>query len=80
MKDYRKATGPSPELRAIIEKHDARIDNQYVRASKVCPLCYGVKSIGIVACWPCYRSHDLKYGNEAAEATITAANTALECK
>lgn len=49
-------------------------DNPHVRASTVCPLCSGFKSQGLVACWPCYRSSDLKYGNPAAEAKIAAAN------
>lgn len=49
-------------------------DNPRVRASIACPLCGGFKSQGLVACWPCYRSNGLKYGNPEAEAKIAAAN------
>ena len=55
-----------------------KIDNENVRASNRCPLCEGYKSVGLVACWPCYRLHDLRNGNPGAEAKIERANEARE--
>lgn len=43
-----------------------------VRTHPVCPLCYGVKAVGLVACWTCYRGQGLRNGNLKAEATIQA--------
>ena len=54
------------------------LDNQYVRASNQCPLCDGPKGAHLVACWTCYHTHGLKYGNESAERAIAAANEALK--
>ncbi len=53
-----------------------KIDNENVRASKRCPLCDGYKAVGLVACWPCYRLHDLRNGNPEAEAKIAMIDTA----
>ncbi len=51
-----------------------KLDNENVRASNRCPLCNGYKPVGLVACWPCYRLHDLRNGNPEAEAKIDRAN------
>lgn len=45
-------------------------DNPLIRAGTVCPLCDGPKNVGLVACWDCYRSQELKYGNPDAEALL----------
>lgn len=49
------------------------MDNPYVRRQMQCPLCGGFKTIGLVACWKCYRAFDLRNGNPKAEAHIAAA-------
>lgn len=38
------------------------MDHPLLRASLVCPFCHGAKDTGLVACWPCYRKHDMKFG------------------
>lgn len=43
-----------------------------VRSHPVCPLCYGVKGVGLLVCWRCYRLHQLRNGNPRAEAMIRA--------
>jgi hypothetical protein len=43
------------------------LDNPHIRRSQQCPFCRGHKTIGLVACWPCYRAHDLRNGNPRAE-------------
>jgi hypothetical protein len=53
-------------------------DNPRVRLSLLCPLCYGDKPKGCVACWQCYREQGLKYGNAKAEATISGYERRLE--
>jgi hypothetical protein len=54
-----------------------QIDHPNVRASVVCPLCQGVKDAGLVACWPCYRKNEMRYGNPAAELKIDQAEKRL---
>lgn len=51
-----------------------KIDNENLRGSNRCPLCEDEKAIGLVTCWPCYRLHGLRYGNQEAEAKIEKAN------
>jgi hypothetical protein len=46
-------------------------DNPRVRAGFTCPICYGPKDQGLVACWPCFRSSRLRYGDPKAEQTIS---------
>ena len=53
------------------------IDYPRVRAQAVCPLCQSVKESGLLVCWPCYRAHDLRHGNQAAENAIIQAETTL---
>lgn len=53
------------------------IDNPHVRDSLVCPLCHANKNPGLIACWPCYRSHGMKYGNPQAERIVAAAEATL---
>ena len=53
-------------------------DNPHVRADGSCPLCWGEKPMGNVACWPCYRLYSMKYGNPEAEAQISNRERALE--
>lgn len=48
------------------------LDNPNVRASTVCPLCSSTKARGLVACWTCYKDHDLRNGNPEAELQIAA--------
>ena len=49
-----------------------------VRSHPVCPLCYGPKGVGLVACWACYRARGLRNGNPQAEASIRAFGERLE--
>ena len=53
-------------------------DNPFVRDCNVCPLCNGPKSIGLIACWPCFRKHDMRNGNRDAEERIAAYDEMLE--
>ena len=55
-----------------------RTDNPLVRASNLCPLCDGLKSIGNVACWPCYRAAQMRDGNPVAEERIARREAALQ--
>lgn len=43
---------PSPAIQQ--DPYDA------LRAVTQCPLCHGYKDTGLVACWPCYRTHDMR--------------------
>jgi hypothetical protein len=45
-------------------------DNTLVRAAHECPICYGDKPVGNVACWSCYRTFDMRYGNAIADQII----------
>lgn len=54
-----------------------QLDNPHVRSSDLCPLCDGLKPVGTVACWSCYRNSKLKYGNATAEAMIARRELAL---
>jgi len=45
-------------------------DYGFVRRERVCPLCLGPKDLGLVCCWGCYRSRDVKHCNPEAEAII----------
>ena len=55
-------------------------DNPLVRKSDLCPLCDGLKSLGLVACWTCYRAADMRNGNPAAEARIAGRERALKAE
>jgi len=46
------------------------IDNPHIRQITTCPVCGGFKDKGLVTCWSCYRSHNLKYGNPRCETII----------
>lgn len=54
-----------------------QIDHPLLRQHSHCPLCHERKDQGLVTCWPCYRRHELKYGNARAEAIIDRAETGL---
>lgn len=41
-----------------------------LRASRQCPLCNGRKDAALLACWNCYRSHNMRDGMEPATAAI----------
>lgn len=53
------------------------LDYPCVRSSDMCPLCYGSKQPGLVACWRCYHAWSLRYGNEEAEGLIERAEAGL---
>ena len=53
------------------------LDYPHVRSSYVCPLCYGSKQPGLVACWRCYHAWGMRYGNEDAERLIEQAEASL---
>ena len=38
------------------------LDYPRVRADSVCPTCYGAKDHGLVVCWECFRSQDMRDG------------------
>jgi hypothetical protein len=52
-------------------------DHIRVRNQTFCPFCGEHKDIGLVACWPCFRSSGLKYGDESAEEILSAFEAAL---
>lgn len=53
------------------------LDYPHVRSSDVCPLCYGSKQPGLVACWRCYHAWGMRYGNEEADRLIEQAEAGL---
>lgn len=53
------------------------MDYPNVRASKICPLCRKDKEQELLVCWACYRKHDLRRGNPAAERLINQAEAEL---
>jgi hypothetical protein len=53
------------------------LDYPHVRSSYVCPLCYGSKQPGLVACWRCYHACGMRYGNAEAEGLIEQAEAVL---
>ena len=55
-----------------------KLDNPLVRASDLCPLCDGLKPVGNVACWTCYKAAEMKYGNPVAEERISRREAALQ--
>jgi hypothetical protein len=56
------------------------IDNPLVRASDLCTLCDGLKPIGTVCCWNCYRQCNLRNGNPTADAIISRREVALQAE
>jgi hypothetical protein len=54
------------------------MDHPLVRKSHTCPLCLGPKDTGLVACWPCFREHDMRNGSQAADDTLDAREGYLE--
>lgn len=54
-----------------------QLDHPEVRASVVCPLCLGPKDTGLICCWSCYRSKELRYGNPEAEQSLNEAEFEL---
>ena len=52
-------------------------DNPRTRKQMVCPFCLGRKDVGLVACWPCFKSSGLKDGSTAAEAKLAKFEAAL---
>ena len=68
------------QVKATIRALRPEIDNPLVRKSDLCPLCDGLKSLGLVACWACYRAADMRNGNPVAEARIARRETALRAE
>jgi len=48
-----------------------------VRTSAFCPLCDKHKDDGLLVCWSCYKTHDLRYGNPDAEVLIARVESKL---
>lgn len=46
------------------------LDHPRVRASLICPLCNHAKDANLIACWDCYRAHDMRNGLQPATAAI----------
>ena len=57
-----------------------QLDNPLVRASDSCPLCDGLKPVGNVACWPCYRNAEMRHGNPVAEKIIARREATLQAE
>lgn len=55
-------------------------DHPLIRADGYCPICHSRKDVGTVACWACYRSHGMKYGNPETERIIAAREEFLEAR
>ena len=64
----------------MIKPTYAEADYFHVRSSNVCPLCGEHKETGLVACWSCYRSYNLRYGNPEAELLLDEAEIRLKQK
>lgn len=47
------------------------IDHPNIRNWTKCPFCLGNKDQGLVACWPCYRKHDLRNGGGQQTLDVT---------
>jgi hypothetical protein len=45
-------------------------DHPRIRAAVTCPLCHNEKETGLIACWTCYRSHDMRNGLSTSAAAI----------
>ncbi len=46
---------------------DTKPDHPRIRASNICPFCGGQKNTGLVCCWACFSSTELRNGNPDAE-------------
>ncbi len=46
------------------------MDYPLIRNSLVCPFCNGRKGKGLLTCWPCYHSHDLRGELSASDRAI----------
>lgn len=44
-----------------------QLDHPLVRKSGVCPVCTLPKGDGLVVCWSCYGTHNLRNGNTAVD-------------
>ena len=53
------------------------LDYLHVRVSDVCPLCRRYKDQGLIACWPCYHTRGLRYGNNEAEELLKQTESGL---
>lgn len=53
------------------------MDYPHVRSSTICPLCQEHKDAGLVVCWSCYRTWNLRYGNAEAESLLGHAEAKL---
>jgi hypothetical protein len=51
-----------------------------LRKSHICPLCDLDKSVGLVACWPCFRLWDMRYGNDLIDEQLDTAEAHLEAR
>lgn len=47
-------------------------DHPLLRAATTCPFCHNHKDRGLIACWSCYRSHDMRNGLRLYAQTIIA--------
>jgi hypothetical protein len=53
-------------------------DNPLTRRGFTCPLCYGPKDSGLVACWYCFKRSGLKNGEPRAEEAVSNFERFLE--
>jgi hypothetical protein len=42
-------------------------DYPHIRRDTYCPFCGDHKRAGLLACWPCFQSNGMKYGDTRAE-------------
>ena len=46
------------------------LDHLLIRATTICPLCGAAKDTGLICCWACFRSENMRNGNSTADAKI----------
>jgi hypothetical protein len=54
------------------------LDNPRTRKGFTCPICYGPKDQGLVACWYCFKHCGLKDGMPHAEKLVSDFEAFLE--
>lgn len=65
----KKYSGGSIKLHAGVL---TMLDHPLIRALPSCIVCDDPKEAGNLVCWPCYRKHDMHYGNSAIETALDA--------
>lgn len=53
-------------------------DNPRTRWQTICPICNGFKDHGLIACWSCFRKHNMRNCNLLAEKVVADFERTLE--